>query len=243
MRTLSALLLALSLSSAIAQSNLPRCQGYQTTWTDCYGEHTFDYVQKYIGEFKHGKPDGYGAATSTLDSSFKYVGEWSDGRRNGYGVETNGTMRYKYTGYWREDKKHGQGSETISYSAIGSTYVGEFENGERTINGVAIWDDGSKYVGEYRDGQRSGQGIWKDGNGTIIVGEFDRGLPHGRAITILADGTVKTSGVHVNGKLTLPKPIDPVVFNRVQRELFALTSKLQASKVEELKAGTPEVTR
>lgn len=52
-------------------------------WTNCFGFHTDRSGNKYIGEFKNGKPNGQG--TYTFANGTRYVGEWKDGKRNGKG--------------------------------------------------------------------------------------------------------------------------------------------------------------
>ena len=51
------------------------------------GTLTFRDGDKYVGEYKDGKPNGQG--TQTLPNGWKYVGSWKDGK------EWNGTIYRK----------------------------------------------------------------------------------------------------------------------------------------------------
>ena len=80
--------------------------------------------EKYFGEWKDGKLNGYG--TKIWSDGSKYVGEWKDGNFNGYGTFTVlGTSKgdVVYVGNWNGDLE-GQGTETLSN---GSKYVGEWK--------------------------------------------------------------------------------------------------------------------
>jgi hypothetical protein len=64
MKTLYALILVLLAGTAYGQSNLPACQGSDASkWSHCFGNWTTSNGYKYVGEWKDGKPNGYGTAT------------------------------------------------------------------------------------------------------------------------------------------------------------------------------------
>lgn len=104
-------LLALMLASeANAESRLPPCPADNNTpWTSCYGTWTVPNGDKYVGEFKHGKPNGQG--TRTWPKGDKYAGEFKDDILNGQGTYTwpDGS---KYVGEFRDGKPNGQGTDT-----------------------------------------------------------------------------------------------------------------------------------
>jgi len=57
------------------QSNLPVCQGGDPSkWSTCFGSWTAQNGNKYVGEWKDGKPFGKGANAYT--SGDKYIGEF-----------------------------------------------------------------------------------------------------------------------------------------------------------------------
>ena len=108
------LAIALMVGNAYAQSNLPDCQGSDTTkWSNCTGTKTYPNDDKYVGDFKDGKL--HGQATVTFASGNKYVGEYKDGLRNGQGTLTFADGN-KYVGEHKDDKMQGQGT---LYSANG----------------------------------------------------------------------------------------------------------------------------
>ena len=150
------------MGSAYAQSNLPACQGSDTTmWSNCTGTKTFPNGAKYVGEFKDGKLHGQG--TGTFANGEKYVGEHKDGNRNGQGTYTfaNGE---KYVGEYKDGKRNGQGTYTY---ANGDKYVGEFKDDKRNGQGTYTFANGNKYVGEYKDNKLNGQGTLYASNGSI----------------------------------------------------------------------------
>ena len=57
----------------------------------------------------------------------------------------------------------------------GSQYVGEFENGKFSGQGIYTYDDGTIYEGSFYDGRSDGYGTMKYSNGDTYVGEFVRG--------------------------------------------------------------------
>ncbi|MDA8533782.1 caspase family protein [Burkholderiaceae bacterium] len=124
MKTLITLLFACCFGSAMAQSNLPTCEGDRAAWTDCFGAHSFTNGNKYVGDWRNGKGNGQG--TYTFANGQRYVGEYRDGNRDGQGTYTwpNGD---KYVGEHKDDEFNGQG---IRFRANGG------------VNQSGIWEDG-----------------------------------------------------------------------------------------------------
>jgi hypothetical protein len=59
------------------------------------GMSTSLYGEKYVGEWKNGKPNGQG--TFTFSDGEKYVGEWKKNELwNGTQYDKNGNIDYKY---------------------------------------------------------------------------------------------------------------------------------------------------
>jgi len=74
-------------SSAVAQGRLPQCPAdTSVSWNNCEGALTMPNGDKYVGEFRDGKPNGQGVISWTNGS--KYVGSISDGKMNGKGTLT-----------------------------------------------------------------------------------------------------------------------------------------------------------
>ena len=148
MKTLYALIFILLAGTAYGQSNLPACQGSDTTkWSNCFGSWTASNGNKYVGEYKDGKRNGQG------------VGTWPNGD--------------KYVGDHKDGKFDGQGTVTWS---TGARYVGEFKDGKRSGQGTFFREDGRIGLGEWAESKPSGRfieyradktversGIFKDG--------------------------------------------------------------------------------
>ena len=146
------------------------------------GNYTEANGNKYVGEWKDGKPHGKG--TLTMANGSKYVGEYKDGQHHGQGIYTfpNGD---KYVGEFKDGKKHGQGTYTFPN---GGKYVGEYKNDQENGKGTLILADGRKYVGEFKDGKHHGQGTYTFANGEKYVGEFKDGKKHGHGTYTFPDG-------------------------------------------------------
>ena len=125
MKTLITLLFACCFGSAVAQSNLPACpSSVDLLWNNCYGTFTFAIGNRYVGEFKDGKPGGQGTYFHLADNQFKgdkYVGEFKNGERNGQGIyfylANNKFRGDKYVGEHRFGVPYGQG---INFRSDGS---------------------------------------------------------------------------------------------------------------------------
>jgi hypothetical protein len=121
----------LMVGGAHAQINLPACRGSDVSkWNKCVGTATFSSGNKYAGDYKNGKRNGFGVYTFTNGN--KYVGEFKDNKRNGQGT-LNFANGNKYVGEFKDDKINGQGTETF---ASGSKYVGEFKDTSTTVKAL-----------------------------------------------------------------------------------------------------------
>jgi hypothetical protein len=91
------------------------------------GEGTLDDVVKgfvYIGTFRRGVANGYGACT--WGQGWNYKGEWVNDRREGRGILSEGVEGGEvYDGEWKNDQWHGQGE--LRFNG-GGCYIGEFRN-------------------------------------------------------------------------------------------------------------------
>ena len=88
-----------------AQGRLPQCPADTSVpWNNCEGALTMPNGDKYVGEFRDGKPNGQGVITWTNGS--KYVGGISDGKMNGKGTLTwaDGTIS---VGEFRDGRPNG----------------------------------------------------------------------------------------------------------------------------------------
>ncbi len=220
--------------SQSTQSNLPTCQGSDTTkWRNCFETYTTTKGDKYVGEWKDGKYHGQG--TYTFADGGKYVGEFKENKPNGQGTFTlaNGN---KYVGEWKDDKYHGQG--TYYYLADnkfkGDKYVGEFKDDKKHGQGTYIFADGDKYVGEFKEEKPNGQGTYyyladNKFKGDKYVGEFKDGKYHGQGTSTFADGNkyvgeFKDGKYHGQGTFTYGD-------GRVQEGIWADDKFVRAGKI------------
>jgi len=147
MKTLYALILVLMAGTAYGQSNLPACQGSDSSkWSNCLGIQNYPNGNKYIGAFKDGNRSGQGTFTNTNGDT--YFGDWKDDMRNGEGSFTKANSD-KYIGEWKENNFNGQGTFIF---ANGNKYVGEFTDDKRNGKGIEYSADGRiEKSGIYKD--------------------------------------------------------------------------------------------
>jgi len=198
----------LMVGSSHAQSNLPACQGADTTlWSNCFGAANWPNGAKYVGEWVNGNANGLGTHTSG-DGKWKgdkYVGELKGGKYNGQGtyfyLADNQWKGDIYVGDWKDGKFNSQGTYTY---ANGNKYVGEHKDGKRDGKGTFFflasdqWK-GDTYVGEYKDEKVTGQGTYTYANGNKYVGEHKDGKRDGQGIFTFANG-IKYVGEFKDGK-------------------------------------------
>jgi hypothetical protein len=192
------------------QSRLPPCSKDVPllSWDNCQGSKTNPEGQKYVGEFKDGKPNGQG--TVTFANGDKYVGEFNGGDADGQGTYTfaNGG---KYVGENKNGKGNGQGTYTW---ASGEKYVGEFMDAKKWGKGTLTFPNGGKYVGEFKDDKRNGQGTLYAANGSIELsgiwadGKFVGAIADQETIRMEEDGGVYVVPVRFNDTITLNAIVD-----------------------------------
>ena len=191
MKAFYTILLVLLVGTAYGQSNLPACQGSDTTkWDNCSGEETIRGSHQYKGEFLNGQRHGFGVM-DVLHPQFvgdKFVGEFKNGSQNGHGTYTK---------------------------ANGDKYVGELKGSKRHGKGTYTHVDGNEYVGEFKDHNKHGQGTFTFKNGSWYVGEYVEDKLNGRGILYNANGSIKESGIYKDGNLVTSQYIDPNSFTRV----------------------------
>jgi hypothetical protein len=90
--------------SAFAQSQLPSCVGKDARrWTNCQGVHNFTNGDRYEGEFKDGKFNGWGTYSHLANNQFrgdKYFGQFLNGARQGGGLYTSANGGETLEGIW-----------------------------------------------------------------------------------------------------------------------------------------------
>jgi len=214
MKYLIVLMALIASGSLWADNELPACEGDARTWNSLcsyahYEDNSFRGI--YVGEWSNGKRSGQGTYTET--SGEKYSGSWSWNKKSGQGTETysDGSQqsgkwqRGKYirkTGKWTDIDKElkdlplceGDPKTWLacsnSFSSTGSSYFGEWKDGQKHGMGIQKYIDGSKYSGEWKNGKKHGQGTlnwittdkYPDGSGYIreqYNGSWKNGKKHG----------------------------------------------------------------
>ena len=134
-------LLLMSGVAAFAQSNLPSCPS-NGLWNNCQGTYIHfandQYIgDKYVGEFKEGKPNGKGTYYHMAPNSHRggvYVGEFKEGLREGRG-EYTGPDGSIYVATWKAGAPSGegiyQGKAATAYGGAGDAirFSGQYQNG------------------------------------------------------------------------------------------------------------------
>ena len=140
---------------------------------------------RYKGDFKNNKRDGYGVMTY---SNNRYEGDFKDDKKDGQGILYSNGRRYE--GHFKDDEIDGKGafyysngdrfigqfkhnlfSNGIFYFNNGHKYEGSFENDEFCGKGIYTYD-GNQYKGDYKDDKKEGQGVLTFYNGDRYDGEF-----------------------------------------------------------------------
>ena len=91
-------------TNALAQSQLPSCVGNDARrWTNCQGVHNFTNGDRYEGEFRDGKFNGWGSYFHLANNQFrgdKYTGQFLNGSRHGSGRYLSANGNESLEGSW-----------------------------------------------------------------------------------------------------------------------------------------------
>ena len=142
----------------------------------------FSEGDKYIGEIKNGKSEGYGM--DFYLNGDKYEGDYKDNLYDGYGI-FNYINLDRYEGEFKNGKAEGYG---IFYNSNGEKYLGEFKNGVKDGYGIYYDFNGGKYEGEFYNDLKDGFGILYYDNGELYIGEFFNDLKDGYGILYYSNG-------------------------------------------------------
>ena len=97
-------LLLFVVCDAIAQSQLPSCAGKDARrWTNCQGVHNFANGDRYEGEFRDGKFNGWGTYYHLANDQYrgdKYTGQFLNGSRQGSGRYISASSGDTLEGIW-----------------------------------------------------------------------------------------------------------------------------------------------
>ncbi|KAG7392679.1 hypothetical protein PHYPSEUDO_015067 [Phytophthora pseudosyringae] len=114
-----------------------------------------------------------------------YVGEYKGLLRDGHGSYTFPGNYFHYSGQWRKGKMHGQGEFTMG---DGTTYEGEFVDGEIEGVGLKRWPDGSSYSGQFHQGEMHGEGVYLSAKGERYEGHWENNQRCGHGVLQLPNG-------------------------------------------------------
>ena len=160
----------------------------------------------YTGQWKDGKPYGYGKwSDAGTGIGFVYEGNWVDGKACGKGKLTfiwNNKIRSVDEGEFKNDELNGQGKYT-QYKGDGKTIYfieeGNFSNGELNGQGkfTSYKDDGKTiiytYEGNYIDGKKNGYGKETHSKFNYVYeGEWVNDRKNGQGTKTYADGRVQS---------------------------------------------------
>ena len=166
---------------------------------DATGVKIYPSGERYIGQFKFGKPQGLGTYYYTDGS--KYFGYWQKGLPSGAGekIWPNGkVLRGKWVfGSLKKEQINLKITDKKEDWSFGSNCLnGDCQNG----NGIRIYPDGTLYSGDFKYGKRTGIGICYYPGKIVYRGQWKTDLPHGNGTMKHPDGSTK-KGYWERGKL------------------------------------------
>lgn len=152
---------------------------------DCvngYGTYEYPGGDRYIGNFKQGKPHGQGILYCSNGN--KYLGDWECARKQGQGkfIFQEG---HQYLGDFHQDKFHGKG---IMKFANGDQYEGDWKSSMPDGLGVYTFKNKDRYEGGFHRGRFNGQGALYYSDGSRFSGNWKNGKRHGAGVFLDASG-------------------------------------------------------
>ena len=219
----------------VNELGLPHGKGYMDSPSDT----GCGRRDRYEGEFKNGKKDGFGYMCYELNgANAEYEGEWKDDKRCGKGKYQYYTMGggarhgYQYEGEWFDDKEHGQGvsinddERGLHLSNIREIYEGGFKEGKRHGHGKITKDGydgnfskGKEYFeGEFEEDRLVGPSVHKMVNGDIC--EFPEGYKNGIGIYTFNNG-LKFTALWQKGDLDF----DTIELEGGKKAMFLMVSE------------------
>ena len=141
----------------------------------------FGQGDKYVGEFKNGKSDGFGI--DYYLNGDQYEGDYKNNLYEGYGIFYYLTLD-RYEGEFKNGKAEGYGT---FYNSNGNKYEGEFKNGIKDGYGIEYYPNGTIYEGEFFNDLKDGFGITYN-NEEIYIGEYYNDLKDGLGIIYYPNG-------------------------------------------------------
>lgn len=165
----------------------------------CGGWLTTDSM-RYVGQTLQGQPQGYGQARYADGSTYR--GYFAKGLRQGAGTWTMASGMTA-SGNWQADSLAQGTLRTDSLRYTGRMTAQQQPQGQ----GRQTRADGTTYWGNWDNGQRHGFGIAVDGQTMVQAGTWRRGRFHGERMIYTADrvyGIDIAKYQHVSGRKTYP---------------------------------------
>lgn len=119
-------------------------------------------VQKLLKEKSFGE---YLTFKSKKGNQMHYVGQVKNNKANGFGIALLDTGS-RYEGEWKDNERHGEGT---FYWPDGEYYIGNYSQDKRNGLGTYHWPNGEKYIGFWKDDKREGQGDFYSSDGTVVT--------------------------------------------------------------------------
>lgn len=173
---------------------------YLIGWCDTLDEKAIAFLKETADITTKDFNEGYkesvfsGYVERTLDSGF-YQGYVLKGVIHGQGkLQWNNGSSYE--GEWQNGQRHGHG--IMKWDTC--TYEGMWEHDQFHGIGSISWNNGTSYEGNFVNGKRQGYGILKWARGDVYTGFFEDDMMHGKGIMIYYNGR-KVEGEWNKGKL------------------------------------------
>ena len=177
-------------TAPVTRDEIPSVASVEIEQTDVINEKVGAFGEAggtYTGQWKDGKPSGYGKWSSASLPKSTYEGNWEDGKASGQGKYTcykdNGKIIYYIAeGNFVNNKLDGQGTWT-SYESDGKTIFlieeGNYADGKLDGYGkLIVYENGELnyvYEGEWMNDMRNGKGTMTYADGRVESGTWKEG--------------------------------------------------------------------
>ena len=120
-------------------------------WHECYGFYESEAGYRYLGEWAHNEPDGWGIEAFDGYGDF-YLGQFKNGEEHGFGLQGSKFGRgIIYLGNFKNGLRNGW--FTI-YEPSGAKLTGWYNNDKRDGIWVKLTAEGSEHWYEYNRGRQ-----------------------------------------------------------------------------------------
>jgi hypothetical protein len=165
------------------------------------GTAIYDCNATYQGHFCDGIFDGMGTlATAKGDT---YTGEWRRGRPHGFGAMT-GAVGVESLPFIVPLTKSKNKRATTTAAVTLNHYRGDWRHGKRHGEGTQTWASGKRYDGRWHDNLPHGEGVCTILDGTTHRGSWCEGRPHGLMESTSGDGCRRTITYWIHGRRVSP---------------------------------------